>query len=307
MADEYIPAAQSTAVAVDWAISSNECPTIDWAMWFLDFLADIEDIDVQPCTGGETQLVSRISETGGEVVKKRRLTAPIRRNSWWRDRGNASRQRPDIAVAASGRKHASPRRAGNAMNCDCDYVAAKSGEPAPNAGIWVDTDPTEAMPHGSGPEPQSRQQAQLASAAESTPLLGAQEMLKEIYALNGAGRSCTAQGEAVLEAPGTEEEWRRRHHKRRDAIRIIKEGPAYQSFLRGDSPSAKWRHLPMVVPVLPDALRPDVPVVPDPMDRSISKRMWEASVMNWRTQLRPWGEPVLLVDNFTAEVGVHQG
>ena len=87
-----------------------------------------------------------------------------------------------------------------------------------------------------------------------------------------------------------EGEWQRRHHKRRGAIATIREAPAYLAFA-----AARLAEDPRALAVMGDAhgmlIRP--PVTPDPEDRRMSKRFWEATVMNWRTDLRPWAPPVI--------------
>eukprot|EP00973_Karenia_brevis_P041212 5700943-Karenia_brevis.AAC.1 len=55
-----------------------------------------------------------------------------------------------------------------------------------------------------------------------------------------------------------EEVWLRRHRKRMEAVRAIKDCREYD-------PSDLWR-----------------PATPDPFDREVSKRQWESSVMQWR-------------------------
>lgn len=83
---------------------------------------------------------------------------------------------------------------------------------------------------------------------------------------NSAGRR--VQGQPIPSA--SEEEWMRRLEKRRAAIELVKAMPEYQalrsSYHRASSGS--------------------VPRTPDPADRNISKRRWEAEVAIWRTATR---------------------
>ena len=113
--------------------------------------------------------------------------------------------------------------------------------------------------------------------------LGAQAMLAAIVAAHRAS-GARGWGEErrglVEEVEGTEEDWLRRHCKRRGAVATIQRTAAYIAF----------SHDREVGDYIPDFR----PTTPDAEDRSISKRMWEATVANWRTDLRPWAP--LLVD-----------
>eukprot|EP00929_Paragymnodinium_shiwhaense_P010722 TRINITY_DN11563_c0_g1_i2.p1 TRINITY_DN11563_c0_g1~~TRINITY_DN11563_c0_g1_i2.p1 ORF type:complete len:320 (+),score=70.90 TRINITY_DN11563_c0_g1_i2:178-1137(+) len=85
-----------------------------------------------------------------------------------------------------------------------------------------------------------------------------------------SGSASEAENETV-----TEEEWDRRHNKRKHAIIIVK------------SANDDWKRLEAARQA-GEALGPAAPRTPDPMDRAISKRQWEQGVMNWRTHLRVW-------------------
>jgi len=74
-------------------------------------------------------------------------------------------------------------------------------------------------------------------------------------------------------APATEEDWQRRTDKRSLAVATIKASPEYQLYVSNRD------HETISVPA---------PVTPDPDDRSVSKRSWEAGVMRWRSTLRQW-------------------
>merc|ERR1712137_583628 len=73
--------------------------------------------------------------------------------------------------------------------------------------------------------------------------------------------------------PASEEDWQRRIAKRTGAVATIKGTAEYQAFFARGGASA-------LAPGVP------APKTPDPQDRSVSKRNWESSVMEWRTALR---------------------
>jgi len=77
---------------------------------------------------------------------------------------------------------------------------------------------------------------------------------------------------SVDEMPeASEEDWQRRAAKRRQAVAAIKSSPEYKTFA-----------------AVREAVSPSTtsPSTPDPEDRGLSKRTWEAKVMQWRAALR---------------------
>ena len=68
--------------------------------------------------------------------------------------------------------------------------------------------------------------------------------------------------------------WARRHRKRTEAIAAVKRSPEYQMFCKCSQEHQDSCRL---------RLRLDEP---DPCDRSMSKRAWEAAVQRWRFDLR---------------------
>lgn len=94
-------------------------------------------------------------------------------------------------------------------------------------------------------------------------------------------RSQTPIGKRLRSAPEStrpfmepsEEDWHRRNEKRHKAVAAIKMTPEYQSVM-------KKRMLEMPGGVVA------APRTPDPNDSSLSKRRWEADIMQWRSSLR---------------------
>eukprot|EP00928_Gymnodinium_smaydae_P016058 TRINITY_DN15989_c0_g1_i1.p1 TRINITY_DN15989_c0_g1~~TRINITY_DN15989_c0_g1_i1.p1 ORF type:complete len:336 (-),score=53.05 TRINITY_DN15989_c0_g1_i1:166-1173(-) len=78
--------------------------------------------------------------------------------------------------------------------------------------------------------------------------------------------------------PATEEDWQRRAEKRRLAVATIKTTAEYQAY---DS-----RRDVIAMRRAADGTGMPAPVTPNPDDRSVSKRSWEAAVMKWRSALR---------------------
>lgn len=85
----------------------------------------------------------------------------------------------------------------------------------------------------------------------------------------GQAASGSQQPNAVPEEI-TEEDWQRRHEKRRNVVQSIKTTLEYETMRRR-------RDQDELVAA---------PGTPDPDDRSVSKRKWESEVMHWRNSLR---------------------
>mmetsp|Transcript_10247 Transcript_10247/g.35887 ORF Transcript_10247/g.35887 Transcript_10247/m.35887 type:complete len:212 (-) Transcript_10247:111-746(-) len=75
-----------------------------------------------------------------------------------------------------------------------------------------------------------------------------------------------------------EETWEERHSKRRNMIAVVKATSEYEAFWVSQ-PSAASSEFDGCVPA---------PTTPDPMDRNISKRHWDAVLKTWRKDLRAW-------------------
>lgn len=75
-----------------------------------------------------------------------------------------------------------------------------------------------------------------------------------------------------------EETWEERHAKRRNMIAVVKATSEYEAFWVSQ-PSTDSSAFEGCVPA---------PTTPDPMDRNISKRHWDAALKTWRKDLRAW-------------------
>ena len=76
----------------------------------------------------------------------------------------------------------------------------------------------------------------------------------------------------------SEATWQERERRRWNGVKHVKATDAYRNMAAERSAD-------------PDAAR-DVPRTPDPLNRQTSKRVWEKSVQQWRSELQRWAEPV---------------
>lgn len=92
--------------------------------------------------------------------------------------------------------------------------------------------------------------------------------------------STNVKGAAAPKSEAREEadEWLRRNERRRSAVAAIKGKPEYEHMAGLRDTGA-----------LPSN---EVPLTPDPDDSTVSKRQWEASVMQWRATLRELAKAV---------------